>query len=119
MKNQNWAAVQEHISHGDYDAVRYVAVDLNDHQAVVDMLNSCGYLQLPPADFGKGAALVSRPYEEILAKRHAEAQEVAAKLAVGGVAEIGWVEYRVLRGVHRPILQAAGWPADKINRCLK
>jgi hypothetical protein len=112
-------AVQEHIHHGDYQAVRYIEVDLGDAAAVVDMLNSCSYLRLPPADYAKGAALVSRPYDEIVAKRAREGQRVAAELAERGVAEIGWVEYRVLGRIHAPILQAAGWPAEQIRRCIE
>lgn len=117
MKN---VAVQEHISHGDTDKVRLVEVDLDDVESVTQMLNSCSYLRLPDPDFGKDAALVSRTYDEIVADRRADAERVAKALKTKkGAAQIGWVEYRVLRRLHIPILQAAGWPAEQIERCFQ
>jgi hypothetical protein len=111
-------AVQEHISHGDTDTVRLIEVDLSNIESVVEMLNECSYLRLPEPEFGEDAALVSRSYEEIVTQRHADAQRVATELADKGASEIGWVEYRVLKRVHIPILQANGWSRDQINRCF-
>ena len=114
-------AVQEHITHGDTDTIRYIEVDLNDIDSVTDMLNTCSYLRLPEPDFGTddSAVLVSRTYDQIVADRRADAERIARELAENGAAEIGWVEYRVMRSAHRPILQfKSGWSAEKIARCF-
>lgn len=113
-------AVQEVINHGDTNAVRLIEVNLDDIDSVTDMLNSCSYLRLPDPSFGQddGVVLVSRSYNEIVADRRDDAERIARELDDNGVSEIGWVEYRVLRRAHIPILQAKGWPADKIARCF-
>ena len=115
----NIVAVQEHISHGDTDRVRHIEVDLDDIESVTDMLNTCSYLRLPEPNFGEGAALVSRSYDQIVADRRADAERIAKKLAAKkGTAEIGWVEYRVMRRIHIPILQSKGWTTEQIKRCF-
>ena len=113
-------AVQEHISHGDTDTIRFIEVDLNDIDSVTDMLNTCSYLRLPDPDFGTdGSGVVSRTYEQIIAERRTDAERIARELTENGEAEIGWVEYRVMRSAHRPILQfKSGWSAEKIARCF-
>lgn len=111
-------AVQEVIDHGETHAVRQIEANLNDIESVIEMLNTCSYLRLPDEDFGKEAVLVSRTYEEIVAARRADAERIARELADKGSAEIGWVEYRVMRRAHIPILQVAGWDAEKIARCF-
>lgn len=111
-------AVQEVVSHGDTNKVRYIEVDLTSIDSVIDMLNTCSYLHLPDSDFGKDAAFTSRTYDEIVAARRVDAERVARELVDNGTAEIGWVEYRVMPRYAKPILQAKGWPSDKIERCF-
>ena len=88
--------IEEEIRHGDTEQTRYIDVDLSNIEAVIDMLNSCSYLRLPEPDFGKGAVLVSRTYEEIVADRRADAERIARALAETGEAELGWVAYSVV-----------------------
>jgi hypothetical protein len=107
-------AVQEHIRHGDHQAVRYIETDLSTG-SVKDMLNSCSYLKLPT--FSKDAALTSRTQEEVIAERAADAERVARELTDSGTSQIGWVEYSVMNRAHRPILQSKGWTAEQIARC--
>lgn len=94
----NIVAVEETIHHGDTYKTRVIEVDLDDIEAVTEMLNTCSYLRLPDPDFGKGAVLVSRSYEEIVAQRQADAVKIAKKLATKkGEAEIGFVRYEVIK----------------------
>lgn len=110
-------AVREHISHGDYEATRYVDTDLSV-ESVTEMLNSCSYLKLPEFSDDPSIVLQSRTMQEVLDQRAADAERVARELADTGVSQIGWVEYRVLRRAHAPILHSIGWDTDRINRCF-
>ena len=92
----NTVTIHEEIRHGDFEKSRFIEVDLDDVNAVIDMLNSCSYLRLPDPSFGKGAVLVSRSYEEIVAQRAADAKRIAKQLAKKGSADIGFVEYEVV-----------------------
>jgi len=92
----NMQTVQETIHHGDTYQERFIDVDLDDLTAVTDMLNTCSYLRLPDPNFGKGAILVSRSYEQIVAQRTEDAKMVAQKLANNEEAEVGWVSYEVV-----------------------
>lgn len=109
------SAIEEHISHGDHDAIRYIESDLSP-ASVLEMLNSCSYLKLPV--FSKDAVLTSRTQAQVLADRVADAERVARELVETGVSEIGWVEYRVMDAImEAAALRSAGWDTDKILRC--
>ena len=95
-KNASKVKVHEEIRHGDFEKSRYIEVDINDLDAVTEMLNTCSYLRLPDPDFGNGAVLVSRSYDEIVAQRAADAKRIAKELANEGSASIGFVEYEVV-----------------------
>ncbi len=88
--------VRETISHGDFQQDRYENVDLTDIASVIGLLNSCSYLLLPEADFADGAAMVSRSYKEIVARRLEAAKRLSRELLETGESNIGWVTYVVL-----------------------
>jgi hypothetical protein len=96
MSSKKSVIIEEEIRHGDTDKTRYIDVDLTNIDAVIEMLNTCSYLRLPEPDFGKGAVLVSRTYDQIVSQRRADAERIAQELTESGEAEIGWVSYAVV-----------------------
>lgn len=111
------SAIAEHISHGDHQANRYIESDLSV-DSVLEMLNSCSYLQLPTFSNGPSVVLTSRTRQEVLDQRNTDAERVAQELADTGVSQIGWVEYRVMDAImEATTLRSAGWDTDKIRRC--
>ncbi len=108
----NTHAVQEEISHGDYHAIRYIEVGLDNVDSVTEMLNSCAYHRLPKPEFGESA------YEEAVANQLRHAERISQELSDNGHAEFGWVRYRVLPPFAAAILPIRGWSAEQVERCF-